>query len=105
MLYNMSDKKLSRGEAFVVEDAKGSDVLVIKKKWSRESPAGQLMKVGSKLVADFYQNGEERQIKLSGDFWGGSASIKDQDGNRLAHISRDVINVNEVARDQQTVGP
>lgn len=43
MLYNMADKKLSNTEAFVVEDAKGSDVLVIKKKWSRESHEGALM--------------------------------------------------------------
>ncbi|BEI85759.1 hypothetical protein CcaverHIS002_0600460 [Cutaneotrichosporon cavernicola] len=92
MLYNMADKKMSMGQAFVVEDAKGSDILVIKKKWS----------LGSKLVADFYQDGKESQISLSGDFWGGSANVKDQKGNALAHISRDMINVNEVAADQQT---
>ncbi|BEJ07971.1 hypothetical protein CcaverHIS641_0500560 [Cutaneotrichosporon cavernicola] len=80
MLYNMADKKMSMGQAFVVEDAK----------------------VGSKLVADFYQDGKESQISLSGDFWGGSANVKDQKGNALAHISRDMINVNEVAADQQT---
>ncbi|TXT15265.1 uncharacterized protein COLE_01458 [Cutaneotrichosporon oleaginosum] len=91
MLYNMSDKKLSTGEAFVVEDAKGMDVLSIKKKWSR-----------SKLVAYLLQDGDERQITLSGDFWGGSANIKDWEGRALAHIARDVVNVNEAAADQQT---
>ncbi|KLT46365.1 hypothetical protein CC85DRAFT_298567 [Cutaneotrichosporon oleaginosum] len=92
MLYNMSDKKLSTGEAFVVEDAKGMDVLSIKKKWS----------LGSKLVAYLLQDGDERQITLSGDFWGGSANIKDWEGRALAHIARDVVNVNEAAADQQT---
>ncbi|CAK9781789.1 unnamed protein product [Cutaneotrichosporon oleaginosum] len=97
MLYNMSDKKLSTGEAFVVEDAKGMDVLSIKKKWSRIAHA-----VGSKLVAYLLQDGDERQITLSGDFWGGSANIKDWEGRALAHIARDVVNVNEAAADQQT---
>ncbi|GMK56049.1 hypothetical protein CspeluHIS016_0211050 [Cutaneotrichosporon spelunceum] len=92
MLYNMADKKMSLGQAFVVEDAEVSDVLAIKKKWS----------LGSKLVADSYQDGKESQISLSGDFWGGSANIHDQSGNALAHISCDMINVNEVVADQQT---
>lgn len=66
-------------------------------------PPAELTPVGSKLVADFYQDGEERQISLSGDFWGGSANIKDDKGNALAHIERNMMNVNEAVGDQQMV--
>lgn len=38
LLYNMANKALSIGKAFIVEDAKGKDVLTIKKKFSREPP-------------------------------------------------------------------
>lgn len=65
--------------------------------------AEYLIPVGSKLTANF-KNFDRRwaDLTLSGDMWGGSANIS-LDGVALAHVSRDLIDTNEVVADQQTV--
>ncbi|ODO07650.1 hypothetical protein L198_01231 [Cryptococcus wingfieldii CBS 7118] len=93
-MFAIRNKLIAIHKTFVGEDKEGNDLFKISKKWG----------VGSHMVATFKNasNGQDTTLVLRGDFWGGSADIKVDNGPVVAQITRKVFNAREYFGDKQT---